>query len=297
MAKKKSKTKASKSTKSPARKKAAAKKVTRKKTASKKAAKKKVSKKKTAKKKAGAKVAKKTVKKKAAKKKTSKGATKKTAKKTTSKKKSVSKKAAPAKTTKASSEAAATATPAKRSLSIAISGNGSGTKKSSDRRKGEPLKRPSRPKYVPPHVAREMQEKDGPLTDAQLRKVKTGLTRQDLKKYKQMLLEHRAEILGDIESLKSETKSSHDSSNLSSMPVHMADIGSDNYEQERTLGLLESDRKLIQEINEALTRIEKKTYGVCLESGKPIGKQRLNAKPWARFTIEVVREKERRGEM
>ncbi len=47
--------------------------------------------------------------------------------------------------------------------------------------------------------------------------------------------------------------------------------------------------KLIREIDEALQRIENKTYGVCLLTRKPIPKARLNAKPWAKYTIEAVR--------
>ena len=75
----------------------------------------------------------------------------------------------------------------------------------------------------------------------------------------------------------------------------MADIGTDNFQQEFTLGLVESERKLLGEINAALIRIQKGTYGVCEESGKPIGKARLDVTPWARYCIEVARDMERRG--
>jgi RNA polymerase-binding transcription factor DksA len=54
---------------------------------------------------------------------------------------------------------------------------------------------------------------------------------------------------------------------------------------------------MLNEINEALARIESGVYGVCLYSGKPIGKPRLEAKPWAKYSIEVVRELEKRGRM
>ena len=54
------------------------------------------------------------------------------------------------------------------------------------------------------------------------------------------------------------------------MPLHMADVGSDNYEQEFTLGLMESERRILIDIDEAIARIQDKTYGVCLESGRPI---------------------------
>jgi len=73
------------------------------------------------------------------------------------------------------------------------------------------------------------------------------------------------------------------------MPVHMADVGTDNYEQEFTLGLLESERQLLGEINAALGRIGQGTYGVCVGTGQPIGEARLRAKPWAKYSIEYAR--------
>ena len=73
---------------------------------------------------------------------------------------------------------------------------------------------------------------------------------------------------------------------LSSMPIHMADIGTDNYEQEFTLGLIESERALLQEIEDALQRIVDKTYGLCVATGMPIGKKRLKASPWSKYSYE-----------
>lgn len=81
------------------------------------------------------------------------------------------------------------------------------------------------------------------------------------------------------------------------MPLHMADIGSDNYDQEFTYGLMESEAKMLREIHEALERMELRIYGVCLETGNPIERPRLDAKPWAKYCIEVVRELERLGKI
>jgi RNA polymerase-binding protein DksA len=133
-----------------------------------------------------------------------------------------------------------------------------------------------------------------PLSRTQLRKVKTDLLRKDLGEYRGLLVQKRTEILGDVEALQTDARS--DSGDHLS-PEHMADIGSINYEQEFTLGLVESERKLLVEIDEALVRIREGTYGVCLERGEPIGRPRLDAKPWAKYCIEVVREKESRGEL
>lgn len=145
----------------------------------------------------------------------------------------------------------------------------------------------------PPPPPLEMR---GPLSDAELRKIKTGLTRKDLNHFRNRLIEKRAEIIGDVQSMEGDARN-NSGGNLSHIPMHMADVGSDNYEQEFTLGLVESERRLLGEIDEAITRISKGTYGVCVESGKPINRARLDAKLWAKYSIEVVREKERRGEI
>jgi RNA polymerase-binding protein DksA len=134
------------------------------------------------------------------------------------------------------------------------------------------------------------------LTDDDLRKVKTGLTRRDLDHYRQLLLAKRAEILGDVDSLQTDRDSkTAGGGNLSNMPLHMADVGTENYEQEFTLHLVESERALLHEINDALMRIKAGTFGVCRERGVPINRARLDAKPWAKYCIEVAREKERMG--
>lgn len=152
---------------------------------------------------------------------------------------------------------------------------------------------PSKPHPSPAVKEPPLQE---PPTEEQLRKVKTGLTKKDIDHFRQLLLQKRAEIVGDVTSMEVDARKQHSGGNLSNMPVHMADVGSDNYEQEFTLGLVESERKLIREIDAALLRIQNGTYGVCLERGVPIGKARLEAKPWAKYCIEVARERERRGE-
>jgi RNA polymerase-binding protein DksA len=132
------------------------------------------------------------------------------------------------------------------------------------------------------------------LPEAELKKVKSGLTKRDLEHYRGLLMQKRAEILGDVASLETDARN-NSGGNLSNMPLHMADIGTDNYEKEFTLGLVESDRKLLLELNEALMRIRNGTFGVCVATGKPIGKPRLDARPWARYCIEVARDMERRG--
>ena len=78
-------------------------------------------------------------------------------------------------------------------------------------------------------------------------------------------------------------------SNLSNLPIHMADMGTDNYEQEFTLGLVEKDRQLLREINLALSKIRDGSYGICEGTSKPITRARLEAQPWARYSIDYAR--------
>jgi DnaK suppressor protein len=118
------------------------------------------------------------------------------------------------------------------------------------------------------------------------------LTAKELAHFRQLLLEKRAEIIGDVSSMENDAlkKSRLDAAgDLSSMPIHMADIGTDNYEQEFALGLLDSERKLLREINDALIRIEDGVYGICEGTGEPIPYARLEASPWARYCVAYAR--------
>jgi len=123
------------------------------------------------------------------------------------------------------------------------------------------------------------------------RRKKHILATADAKHFRELLLEKRREILKNVTEFEDEAlnKSRLDASgDLSSMPIHMADIGTDNYEQEFALGLMDSERKLLREIDKALGRIEKKTYGICEGTGKPISRARLEAQPWARYCVEYA---------
>lgn len=131
------------------------------------------------------------------------------------------------------------------------------------------------------------------LTEAQLQAVKTGLGKKEIEAYRKSLLEHRSEIVGDMQGMEATRNVS--AGDLSHMPLHMADVGSDNYDQEFTLGILESERKILNEIDAALTRMDKNYYGVCLETGRPIERPRLDAMPWAKYGKEAALRREKQG--
>ena len=101
-------------------------------------------------------------------------------------------------------------------------------------------------------------------------------------------------MFGDIEQMEADALRSN-SGNLSHLPQHLADQGSDSYEQTLSLNLAAADRRLIKEIDDALARIDAKTYGICERTGKAIRETRLKELPWARYSIEAAREMERRG--
>ena len=124
------------------------------------------------------------------------------------------------------------------------------------------------------------------------RKPKAHLSAAEIKHFRDMLLHKRREILQNVFEIEGETlrKSRADASgDLSSMPIHMADLGTDNYEQEFSLGLMDGERRLLVEIDGALNRVEAGTYGICEGTGQPIPKARLEAQPWARYCVEYAR--------
>lgn len=125
-------------------------------------------------------------------------------------------------------------------------------------------------------------------------KNQAGLSQRELQHYLELLLAKRGELVGDMSSMEREALRSAGGSNLSNLPIHMADMGTDNYEQEFTLGLMEKDRTLLREINTALGKIQNGTYGICEGTAKPIAKPRLEAQPWARYSIEHARKLEKR---
>jgi RNA polymerase-binding protein DksA len=130
-------------------------------------------------------------------------------------------------------------------------------------------------------------------TNGRPRKNLAGITPRELELFRDALLAKRREIVGDMSSMEREALRSS-GSNLSNLPLHMADMGTDNYEQEFTLGLMEKDRKLLRDLNDGLAKIQNGTFGICEGTGKPITRARLEAQPWARYSIEYARKLEGR---
>lgn len=153
------------------------------------------------------------------------------------------------------------------------------------------VKKPEKPPILPPHRPAVVA---APVpTNGKPRKNQAGLVTKELEHYRELLLLKRRELVGDMSSMEREALRSTTGTNLSNLPLHMADMGTDNYEQEFTLGLVEKDRQLLREINTALAKIMDGSYGICEGTGKPISKARLEAQPWAKFSIEYARQMEK----
>lgn len=160
--------------------------------------------------------------------------------------------------------------------------------------KMEPLLGPGSPFRKPliasgPGAARKTLEIDPEA----LAKLKTPFNKRELQRYRDILLKKRADLVGDVSDLESEALLGR-SGSLSALPQHIAEQGSETYEQSLSLNLAAEDRRLIREIDAALQRIEKLTFGICEMTGKPISRDRLEELPWTRYSIEAAREFERR---
>lgn len=110
------------------------------------------------------------------------------------------------------------------------------------------------------------------------------------KKYYEILLDLRARLTNQMDDLKKDS-----AEEMTSYSMHMADSGTDNFDRDNALSLLSSDQDAVYEIDEALKRIEKNSFGVCELTGKNIPKTRLNAVPWARYTVESQARLEKDG--
>lgn len=132
------------------------------------------------------------------------------------------------------------------------------------------------------------------VADVELPPAKTPFNKSELKHYKDILLVKRAELIGDVASMEKQALEGGSGSS-SHQPQHIAEQGSDSYDQTLALEIAAQDRRLVKEIDDALNRIDAGTYGICELSGKAISKHRLEELPWARFSIEAAREQERRS--
>ena len=129
-----------------------------------------------------------------------------------------------------------------------------------------------------------------PVSTATVSMVDARKIKGEWQKFYNNLLELREQLLAQMSGLAKES-----AQELPGYSLHMADSGTDNFDRDFALSLLSSDQDAIYEIEEALKRIEKNTYGICELTQKPIPKARLEAIPWTRFTVQAQAQLEREG--
>ena len=117
-----------------------------------------------------------------------------------------------------------------------------------------------------------------------------------IRKQKQKLLQLRDAVVDSMAGVAQGTlRSRAEGSEASAFGMHQADAGSDAYDRDFALSLLSQEQDALYEIDEALKRIELRTYGKCEMSGKPIPRARLEAIPFARFTVECQSQLEKQS--
>jgi len=124
------------------------------------------------------------------------------------------------------------------------------------------------------------------------------MTKAELETYREALLTLRQRLSGDVSHLTDEAlraRGGEASGSLSNAPLHLADLGTDNFEQEFTLGLLQNQEQTLDEIGEALERIHQGTYGLCEECEASIPKARLQALPYTRHCVACARKLQQRS--
>ena len=116
------------------------------------------------------------------------------------------------------------------------------------------------------------------------------------RKQKEKLLQLRDAMVDSMAGVAQDTlRSRAEGSEASAFGMHQADAGSDAYDRDFALSLLSQEQDALYEIDQALKRIELGTYGICEMSGKPIPHARLEAIPFARFTVECQSQLEKQN--
>jgi RNA polymerase-binding transcription factor DksA len=117
-----------------------------------------------------------------------------------------------------------------------------------------------------------------------------------IRQQKEKLLQLRDAMVDSMAGVAQDTlRSRAEGSEASAFGMHQADAGSDAYDRDFALSLLSQEQDALYEIDQALKRIELGTYGICEMSNKPIPHARLEAIPFARFTVECQSQLEKQS--
>jgi DnaK suppressor protein len=125
---------------------------------------------------------------------------------------------------------------------------------------------------------------------------KNRMAGRDLKYFKKSLLVLKEDLTDQIKHIYDDTlkKSQKDASgDISGYTLHMADVATDTYDREFSLGLATNGQEVLYEIADALKKIEDKSFGFCEQCNKPISKTRLKAIPYTRTCLKCKESSER----
>jgi RNA polymerase-binding protein DksA len=116
---------------------------------------------------------------------------------------------------------------------------------------------------------------------------KSDLSKAELNEFKALLQFRKRKLQGDVNTLEGEAmkKGSDAAGDLSTLPMHLADMGTDSFEQDMSLGLMETETDELHEIEEAFERMKDGSFGLCENCKKKIPKERLKAIPYARLCV------------
>lgn len=123
------------------------------------------------------------------------------------------------------------------------------------------------------------------------------LNKKELSEFKKIILKRKEEILEGIKHISEDTlkKSQKDAAgDISGYTYHMADVATDTYDREFSLGLASNGREVLYELDDALKKIEDGTFGICEACLGLIAKTRLKAVPYARLCVKCQEKKEKR---
>ncbi len=120
-----------------------------------------------------------------------------------------------------------------------------------------------------------------------------SLKPEEIESFRRLLGSLDDRLRGNVDRMTEEALRGENSTNLSNVPLHMADVGTENYDQEFTLGLIENEQETLKQIGEAMGRIRDGSYGMCVECEHPVAKARLEALPYTPYCIECARKLEK----
>lgn len=166
--------------------------------------------------------------------------------------------------------------------------------KSRTKSRSRVLSRPKKTKKIVPllqyRAPQTVKPPKGPLL------TKTPFSKAELELFKKILTDLRRKLVGDIQKIEGETLNTNQkdsTGDLSGYSFHMADVATDSFDRELNIGLASSEQLFLNDVDDALKKIEEGTYGICEKYGVMIPKKRLLAAPYVRFCLQAQEEQEK----